>query len=340
MARPQLALATAVATVATLFATTLLPASASTTSRTEVPAARTASRPAVNVAPPGTGGQPPATKPAQTIEALRSARSWTYQLQGYNKGKLDQLAAAKRDVVVIDLARDAQTKWFRADEIASLKASGSVVLAYFEIGSIEDFRPELATIRKSAPDLLANRWSEWPDETFVRYWDQRWWDLVVRPRIDQALAAGFDGVYLDTPLAYEELDLAYAGGRNRDQLASLMVDLIRRISDYGRAKRPGFAIVPQNSPELYTKPGYLSAIDALAMEELWYQATDIPCTESYCAENLAAARAVRAAGKPVFSVDYAKSASRVAAACKQSRAAGFVPYVGPLELHRIAPACP
>ncbi len=39
----------------------------------------------------------------------------------------------------------------------------------------------------------------------------------MRPRVDQALQAGFDGVYLDTPLAYEELDLKLVQGENRDR---------------------------------------------------------------------------------------------------------------------------
>lgn len=49
------------------------------------------------------------------------------------------------------------------------------------------------------PQPILNRWDEWPEEFFVRYWDERWWTDVIRPRVDQALRAGFDGVYLDTP---------------------------------------------------------------------------------------------------------------------------------------------
>lgn len=318
MSRRALALATAAATAIGILATTM-PASAA-----PVPA------PAASAS----------SSSRSAADALKSARSWVYQLQNYSKGRLDTIAAAKRDVIVIDLARDANSNWFRPDEIATLRATGAVVLAYFEIGSIEDFRPELKTVRTKAPDLLANRWSEWPDETFVRYWDQRWWDLVIRPRIDQALTAGFDGVYLDTPLAYEEIAPAYTDGRTRDQLATSMVTLIARISDYGRTQRPGFLTVPQNSPELYKYPGYLPAIDALAMEELWYEATDEPCTATYCTENLKAAQAVHAAGKPVLTVDYAKNPTNITLACRQSRAAGFIPYVGPVDLNRIAPPCP
>ena len=47
------------------------------------------------------------------------------------------------------------------------------------------------------------------------------------------------------------------------------------------------------------------AIDGIAMEELFFLATDKPCTEDWCSENLADTRALRDAGKFVLSVDYA-----------------------------------
>ena len=221
---------------------------------------------------------------------------------------------------VLDLARDAGSDYFRRDEIEALRRTGNTVLAYFEIGSIENFRPEYGPLRRHARDLILNRWDEWPDEFFVRYWDERWWTDVVRPRIDQALRAGFDGVYLDTPLAYEELDLSMAPGRSRDSLARAMVNLIARISRYAKARHPGFWIVPQNSPELRAYPGYLSAIDGIGMEELFFQATDRPCVADYCAENLSNARALRDAGKLVLAVDYAVRPGNVHIACPALRA--------------------
>jgi cysteinyl-tRNA synthetase, unknown class len=265
--------------------------------------------------------------------------SWVYQLQGYRHGRLDALARAPHGLVIIDLARDAGTDFFGAREIAALRASGKKVLAYFEIGSIEDFRPEYAPLRRQAGDLIVNRWDDWPNEYFVRYWDRRWWNRVIQPRVDQALAARFDGVYLDTPLAYEELDLSRAPGQTRHSLARAMVDLIVRISGYAKLRRPGFWVVPQNSPELRSHPGYTEAIDAIGMEELFFQATDRACTEDYCAENLANARALRDAGKPVFAVDYATRTANIRAACAQYRKERFVGYVGVPGLDRISPPC-
>lgn len=278
---------------------------------------------------------PPAGRPS-----LLAIRDWAYQLQDYPGGRLDRLAAGPYQLVVIDLARDAATGYFTRAEIERVRATGKRVLAYFEIGSIEDFRPEYPVLRRAAPGLIANEWAEWPGEYFVRYYDQRWWSMVVRPRVDQALRAGFDGVYLDTPLAYEQLDLAAAPGRDRDALARDMTALIVRISRYAKGRRPGFLIVPQNSPELRHQPGYTPAIDGIGMEELFFEATDRRCTQDYCAENLAETRALRAAGKFVLSVDYATRPADVHAACARYAAERFAGTVTVLDLDRTSTPCP
>jgi cysteinyl-tRNA synthetase len=264
---------------------------------------------------------------------------WVYQLQGYPDGRLDDLARAPGEVAVIDLARDAGGDYFRADEIAALRSSGKLVLAYFEIGSIEEFRPEYAGLRAAHADLILNRWPDWPNEHFVAYWDPRWWDLVIRPRLDQALRAGFDGVYLDTPLAYEEIDLTLVPGRDRDDLADAMVALIGRISRYGKSRHPDLAVVPQNSPELRHRDGYLEAVDGIGLEELFVRATDEPCVDAYCDENLRDARALRDAGKFVLAVDYADRAELIAATCARYREEGFLGYIGVRELDRLGPTC-
>lgn len=293
---------------------------------------------AAGCTPVGDARTPPVEVPAASGPPT-AIDSWVYQLQGYPQGRLDALARAPQRLAVIDLARDANADYFRPEEIAALRASGKVVLAYFEIGSIEEFRPEYARLRDQAPDVIGNRWPDWPDEHFVRYWDSVWWDHVVRPRVDQALHAGFDGVYLDTPLAYEELDLALAQGRSRDTLAQAMVDLIARIGQYAKARDPHFQIVPQNSPELRRYPGYTDAIDGIGMEELFVRATDDPCAEEYCAENLANTRALRDAGKFVLAVDYATRADNIRAACAHYRAERFAGYVGVRGLDQISVAC-
>lgn len=283
----------------------------------------------------------PAVSPADTPPTAPGdpIGSWVYQLQGYPEGRLDALARSPHRLAVIDLARDAGSDYFTSDEIAKLRGSGKAVLAYFEIGSIEQYRPEYPGLRDGAPDLVLNGWPEWPEEFFVRYWDERWWQQVIQPRIDRAVAAGFDGIYLDTPLAYEQLDLALVPDRTRADLARAMVDLIVRASRYAKSRRPGMLVVPQNSPELRAYDGYLAAIDGIGMEELFFLADDRACGHQYCTENLADVRALRAAGKFVLAVDYATRAGNVRAACLRYHQEGFAGYVTTPALDRITAPC-
>lgn len=283
------------------------------------------------------GGAEPSAAPSAPPPG--AVTDWAYQLQGYADGRLDALARGPYQLAVIDLARDGHADYFTGAEIEAVRRSGKRVLAYFEIGGIEDFRPEYPVLRRDGADLLADEWADWPGEYFVRYWDPRWWEWVVRPRVDRALTAGFDGAYLDTPLAYEEISLDAAGGRDRARLAAEMAALIVRISEYARARRPGFLVVPQNSPELREQPGYLAAVDGIAVEELFYLATDEPCARDWCAENLAHTRALRDAGKFVLAVDYAVRATHVRAACDRYRAERFAGTVTVRELDRLTAPC-
>jgi cysteinyl-tRNA synthetase len=76
------------------------------------------------------------------------------------------------------------------------------------------------------------------------------------------------------------------------------------------------------------------------MEELFFRATDDPCDDAYCLENLGNTRALRDAGKFVLAVDYAVKPESVAAACARYRAESFAGYVAVLELDQMGPPCP
>jgi len=277
--------------------------------------------------PDGSHGAPPPP----------GVRTWVYQLTGYPSMRLDALGATAAGLFVIDLTKDGRQPWTSAD-LAPFQ--GRPALAYMEIGGMENYRVEYTVVQKNASDLLLNPVPGWSGEWYVKYWDERWWNLVVQPRLDKALAAGFKGVYLDLVDAYEGISLSLVPGETRDTLAAKMEALLGRISAYVKAKRPDFWVFPQNAPELRVRLGYLSAIDGIGLEELFVYATDRPCTDSGCQERLNHARAIRAAGKLVLTVDYATKVENVQAACQKSRAEGFVPYVTVVDLDRISPLCP
>lgn len=277
-----------------------------------------------------------AAQPAVKSDAAEPA-NWVYQLDGYPDGTLDELVEAPHEAAVIDLARDGGADYFSRAEITELKDSGKRVFSYFSMGSIEKYRPEYDDV--AGTDLILNHWQDWPDEYFVEYWEEEWWDKVVRPRLDLSLAAGFDGAYLDVPNAYEDIDLDLVPGETRETLGRAMTDLIIRIGEYADKKRSGFMILPQNSPELRHYDGYLDAIDGLGVEDLFFLDADEPCTAEWCRENLDNVRAIREAGKLVLAVDYASEKANVDAACEHYAKADFAGYVSVVALDRIKPAC-
>ncbi|SDD93431.1 endo alpha-1,4 polygalactosaminidase [Glycomyces harbinensis] len=278
-------------------------------------------------------GPPPATE--EPAGAAQAPRDWIYQLSGYDGDALDALAATPQEVAVIDLARDGGEGYWSTEEITALKDSGKTVYAYFTMGSIETYRPEYPAVAET--DLVLNQWGDWPDEYFVRYWDERWRDLVMRPRLDQAIAAGFDGVYLDVPNAYEEIDLGLVPGEDRDSLAQKMADQVKAIDEYTDDR---LDVLVQNSPELIGFDGYLDAIDGLGVEELFFINPDEPCTEEWCAENLAHVREIAAAGKLILAVDYAAEEANIAAACARYEEEGFAGAVADVDLDAIFAPCP
>ena len=91
--------------------------------------------------------------------------NWVYQLTNYTDGKLDEIANAGFDLAVIDLARDGKSGYFTRDEIEAVKKKGIIVLAYFEIGAIENYRPEWPAI---PADLKVGVVKGWPKERLVK----------------------------------------------------------------------------------------------------------------------------------------------------------------------------
>jgi cysteinyl-tRNA synthetase len=237
------------------------------------------------------------------------------------------------------------------------------VLAYLNVGQAEDYRGYW-TAGWQAPGagaagrpefLLGPDPEGWPGNYPVAYWDPAWRRCLWGSSdalLDQILADGFDGVYLDWVLGCTDAGVVAAAAAQGVDARAAMVDLIRELRAYARSRYPLFAVVAQNGlPLAEQAPELLQVVDALAQEDVsfrgaatasWFDPTagDVPAPadgEWSTAAVLARLQAVARPGLPVFTLDYALQPANVEAALRSSRSHGLVPCVTRTPLDRLPP---
>jgi len=207
-----------------------------------------------------------------------------------------------------------------AAQVAALRASGHLVLAYLDVGTIEPYRP---WYRELKPYRL-NFWRQWGE--FYAAVDRPGfrWAIVdrVAPRI---LSKGFDGLFLDNT------DMVESHPHQCRGMIRLVADLARLVH-----RRHRF-LFTQNGSSLM-KP-LLPYLDGWNMEEVstFYNSNRhiyglFP--RRTVQENQQILREVRQAGLVVLATDYTGTASGRAArvAIANACAAGAIPYVSNIEL--------
>lgn len=285
------------------------------------------------------------TKPRRPLDAVST---WAMQLQGLEaEGAVEALVAAPVDLLVIEPTRstrgleDFPTK----DVVARIKASGKVCLAYLNVGQAESYRTYWRSTWRAPtkdepgfPSFLVTVDPEgWEGNYPVAYWDLRWRAILwgsSRSLLDEAIADGFDGVYLDWVLGYEEP----AVRRLRADAGAEMVKLISELRLYARARKPGFLVVAQNGAGL---PGLEKVIDGYSAEPLRFSgkagaAWDDDEAGDIALPNVAdRVAALQQLAVPVFTVDYAIKAENIRLARESSRSLGFRPFVSRVALDRL-----
>lgn len=314
------------------------------------PAPRPAQRPA---APPAAAkpvpSVPTVAAPAARAERLKSinaARSWGYQLNGL---KVDEAARAPYDLLVVDGTTGlAAGRPFKPDEVAALKKKSDggrrLVVSYLSIGEAEDYRPDYFTaeyMTEDAPDWLMHENPQWKGNRIIRFCKEGWQQTILgdddgnsvyngieRSPLYRLIELGFDGVYLDRVDVYSEVAKECPGAEAR------MVDFVARLAAHARKKNPNFLVILQNAEELLRNRKMIDTIDAIAKEDLFYGVdySQGANTAAYVRDVLANLKLAKAAGRPVFVVDYVKDRAKIADAKRRIEAEGFVPYIGPRDL--------
>jgi cysteinyl-tRNA synthetase len=280
---------------------------------------------------------------------LDSAGSWAIQLQGLERpGAPEALAAHPARLLVIEQTRGVKglEDYPAAATVAALRASGKICLAYFNVGQGETYRtywdaawsPPTGSARGSPDFLLAADPDGWPGNYPVAFWDPRW-RAILLAALDEVVADGFDGIFVDGVLGYSHPPVAAAALEEGVDPAGEMVELLAAL----RARAPRrFLLVALNALDLGEEaPGFYDLLDGYAQESPTFSGIPTPDWDDPMAgdqpgfEAWSGIERFRARGIPVFTLDYALLPANAALAAEASRAHGCVPFVSRTPLDRL-----
>ena len=290
---------------------------------------------------------------AHFAHAESNPASFAYILQADSFAKTKSAAVAKlkesgRDWIVLDATFAGDTPWERTDldTIRSGKA-GRKVVAYLSIGEAEDYRSywqsEWVSSSKrtaAAPVWLGIENPEWKGNYQVKYWNAEWQKLM-QTAIDDAMARGFDGVYLDIVDGFQTYEHGagdYLDGRMNPETKQTyrrdMVDWVKAIAARARAKDPAALVIPQNGSQLVADKDFVEVISAQGIEDLFTNGKKLR-PASHTDEILGHLKTLASAKKPVLVIEYPKTPERQALSKELAKKNGLVWLVTDRQLKTI-----
>lgn len=223
----------------------------------------------------------------------------------YGEGRADDLA--RYDLAIV------QPNTLEADDLAALKARGTLVVAYLSIGEADD-------ADRVQPGWILGKNTNW-ESYFMDARQAGWQDLVLADA-QSIIDAGYDGLFLDT------VDTAEL----YPDTEAAMIGLIRRLRD----AFPDHLLIQNRGLTLLDRTA--AYVDADMIEDL---------TTSYDFDRKAYIRIEpdtetldrlhtlqRKAGLVVLALDYAAAddAETACSAVRSARAEGFIPAVSVILL--------
>lgn len=273
---------------------------------------------------------------AAATEAAAQPTSFAYVLQADAFAKTRAQAVAQmrtcgRDWIVLDAAFSGDEPWTAADLSAIREGrAGRKVVAYLSIGEAEDYRPYWRKEWKEKPPawLLAEN-PDWKGNFRVKYWHAEWQQLCLAA-IDDALARGFDGVYLDIVDGFETFEQEgddFIDDRPNPETKQTyrrdMVAWIKTIAARVRRTNPAAIVIPQNGSQLLANADFLASIDAIGIEDLFTEGNKKQ-PRAHTDEVLGHLATMRQAGKPALLIEYPKNAERQSLVKKQAAQHGLI----------------
>ena len=251
--------------------------------------------------------------------------SFAYILQADSFAKTKPAVVAKlkesgRDWIVLDANFAGDTPWKQTDlDTIRIGKAGRKVVAYLSIGEAEDYRPywqsEWVSNGKrtaAAPVWLGIENLDWKGNYQVKYWNADWQKLMLAA-IDETMARGFDGVYLDIVdgfQTYEQGADGYLDDRINPETKQTyrrdMVDWVKAIAARARAKIPAALVIPQNGSQLVADKDFIEVISAQGIEDLFTNGKELQ-PASHTDEILGHLKLLASAKKPVLLIEYPKT---------------------------------
>lgn len=255
-----------------------------------------------------------------------------YNLQNSPYGKL---LATDYSIGVLDMDEAA----LNADQMAALHAQGKTNFTYISIGEAENYRDYWIDggWSQNRPDFVLGRDPGWAGNFYVKFWDADW-QAIMFDRVAEAVAQGWDGMYLDIIDAYERAAVVAAYDKPGGDIRQDMIDFVIALSAYAKSLNPDFKVIPQNAVGLLAadeadptvaNAAYLAAIDGIGAEDLWYDEKGATDFTPYDVEYIQLAAN---AGKFVLATSYPTKEAYQQAFVEAAAAAGFIPFVADREL--------
>ena len=267
---------------------------------------------------------------AQQRPPLPESLAYILQAEGVGKTRADaaeKLAQCGRDWIVLDAAYRgaANGKWTKQN-VAQIRAGkpNRRVLAYLSIGEAEDYRPYWKRAwdadkdgkpDKSAPAFLDKENPDWKGNYKVRYWQDTWQRIILKA-LDEIIAQGFDGVYLDIVDGFEYFEndpqsQRYVENRvNPETKRTFRADMIlwiQGIAAHARKSKPNFLVIPQNGAQLLEAGDYREIIDGIGVEDLFTDGNQFQ-SKNHTEYSLSFLNKLKPLRKPIFVIEYGTQA--------------------------------
>lgn len=281
---------------------------------------------------------------ASILPSQAAPESFAYVLQADAIAKekpvaIKRLSTISRDWIVLDAAFSEDQPW-TAEDITAIRGAkpNRKVIAYISIGEAEDYRPYWQeSWSKTKPKWLGPENPAWKGNYRVDFWNPEW-QAIMLASIDSAMAAGFDGVYLDIVDAFENFEKDGArfiddrpNPATKQSYRRDMVDWVKKIAARARTKKADALVIPQNGSQLLEHPDFVSTISGIGIEDLFTEDNRLQ-PKSHTEYVLGFLKTLGETNKPVLVIEYPNKKEPMNDARRLNHEQGFTWLITDREL--------